>query len=246
MEETFGLIDCNNFYVSCKGVFRPDLEGVPVIVLSNNNGCAVARSADYGGISWGVNLWSSLQAALVLFPPAVKKGVISTKVGLLNITRPYNRGMVPQRVRNWLRVLAFAALLVALAGDFSASRALHFTGMQHVVIARRVVSSSGSGVELLCPLSRYSTPREMSSSLEHAPPDLPLTNRGGQVLRVRAQPRSCGLYRPSRGTQVLQFQEGQRHFAIQIAQPALWLHPARSPQVICFWQRYSRPPPLLV
>jgi DNA polymerase V len=46
MEETFGLIDCNNFYVSCERVFRPDLEGVPVIVLSNNDGCAVARSAE--------------------------------------------------------------------------------------------------------------------------------------------------------------------------------------------------------
>lgn len=44
MPETFGLIDCNNFYVSCERVFRPDLEGVPVIVLSNNDGCAVARS----------------------------------------------------------------------------------------------------------------------------------------------------------------------------------------------------------
>jgi DNA polymerase V len=46
MKEIFGLIDCNNFYVSCERVFRPDLEGVPVIVLSNNDGCAVARSAE--------------------------------------------------------------------------------------------------------------------------------------------------------------------------------------------------------
>ena len=44
MEEVFGLIDCNNFYVSCERVFRPDLEGVPVIVLSNNDGCAISRS----------------------------------------------------------------------------------------------------------------------------------------------------------------------------------------------------------
>lgn len=41
---TLALVDCNNFYVSCERVFRPDLEGVPVIVLSNNDGCAVARS----------------------------------------------------------------------------------------------------------------------------------------------------------------------------------------------------------
>jgi DNA polymerase V len=46
MGEVFGLIDCNNFYVSCERVFRPDLEGKPVIVLSNNDGCAVSRSAE--------------------------------------------------------------------------------------------------------------------------------------------------------------------------------------------------------
>jgi len=38
------LADCNNFYVSCERVFRPHLRDRPVIVLSNNDGCAVARS----------------------------------------------------------------------------------------------------------------------------------------------------------------------------------------------------------
>ena len=40
----FALADCNNFFVSCERVFRPELQGRPVIVLSNNDGCAVARS----------------------------------------------------------------------------------------------------------------------------------------------------------------------------------------------------------
>ncbi len=40
----FALADCNNFFVSCERVFRPDLRGRPVIVLSSNDGCAVARS----------------------------------------------------------------------------------------------------------------------------------------------------------------------------------------------------------
>ena len=40
----FALADCNNFFVSCERVFRPDLQGKPVIVLSSNDGCAVARS----------------------------------------------------------------------------------------------------------------------------------------------------------------------------------------------------------
>lgn len=42
----FALIDGNNFYVSCERVFNPRLEGRPVVVLSNNDGCAVARSAE--------------------------------------------------------------------------------------------------------------------------------------------------------------------------------------------------------
>jgi len=40
----FALIDCNNFFVSCERLFRPDLAGKPVIVLSSNDGCAIARS----------------------------------------------------------------------------------------------------------------------------------------------------------------------------------------------------------
>lgn len=43
---TFALIDGNNFYVSCERVFNPKLEGKPVVVLSNNDGCAVARSLE--------------------------------------------------------------------------------------------------------------------------------------------------------------------------------------------------------
>ena len=52
----FALIDCNNFYATCERVFRPDLKGKPIIVLSNNDGCVVARSAEAKaiGIKMGV------------------------------------------------------------------------------------------------------------------------------------------------------------------------------------------------
>ncbi|RMS45461.1 RulB protein, partial [Pseudomonas amygdali pv. photiniae] len=42
----FGLVDCNSFYASCERVFRPDLAKVPIVVLSNNDGCVIARSYD--------------------------------------------------------------------------------------------------------------------------------------------------------------------------------------------------------
>ncbi|UVM13094.1 translesion error-prone DNA polymerase V subunit UmuC [Pseudomonas protegens] len=45
-EPVFALIDCNSFYASCERVFRPDLAKVPIVVLSNNDGCVIARSYD--------------------------------------------------------------------------------------------------------------------------------------------------------------------------------------------------------
>lgn len=45
-EPTIVLIDCNSFYASCERVFRPDLRRTPIVVLSNNDGCVIARSAD--------------------------------------------------------------------------------------------------------------------------------------------------------------------------------------------------------
>lgn len=46
LEPVFALIDCNSFYSSCERVFRPDLAKVPIVVLSNNDGCVIARSYD--------------------------------------------------------------------------------------------------------------------------------------------------------------------------------------------------------
>ena len=55
----FALVDCNNFFVSCERVFRPELEGRPVVVLSNNDGCVVSRSNESKamGIKMGTPLF---------------------------------------------------------------------------------------------------------------------------------------------------------------------------------------------
>lgn len=55
----YALVDCNNFYVSCERLFRPDLRQRPVVVLSNNDGCVVSRSneAKALGIAMGVPLF---------------------------------------------------------------------------------------------------------------------------------------------------------------------------------------------
>jgi DNA polymerase V len=63
MQALIALADCNNFYVSCERVFRPDLIGKPVVVLSNNDGCVVARSKEVKdlGIKMGVPLFQIQQ-----------------------------------------------------------------------------------------------------------------------------------------------------------------------------------------
>jgi DNA polymerase V len=42
----YGILDCNSFYSSCERVFKPNLIGKPIVVLSNNDGCVIARSSE--------------------------------------------------------------------------------------------------------------------------------------------------------------------------------------------------------
>ena len=78
----FALVDGNNFYVSCERVFQPALRGVPVIVLSNNDGCAVARSneAKALGIKMGDPLFKIMDIVeahdVQVFPPIMNSMAI--------------------------------------------------------------------------------------------------------------------------------------------------------------------------
>ena len=63
MTPIFALVDCNNFYASCEKLFRPDLAHTPVVVLSNNDGCVVARSKEAKalGIKMGIPIFKIKQ-----------------------------------------------------------------------------------------------------------------------------------------------------------------------------------------
>ncbi|MBW7997745.1 MAG: Y-family DNA polymerase [Candidatus Glassbacteria bacterium] len=54
MQRVFALVDCNSFYASCEAVFEPGLAGKPVVVLSNNDGCVVARNAEAKRLEIGI------------------------------------------------------------------------------------------------------------------------------------------------------------------------------------------------
>ena len=65
----FALVDCNSFFASCEKVFQPHLEGQPVVVLSNNDGCVVARSLEAKALV-------PMQATLFSIQEAIKRGEI--------------------------------------------------------------------------------------------------------------------------------------------------------------------------
>ncbi len=46
MKRVYALIDCNSFYCSCERIFRPELASTPIVVLSNNDGCVIARTRE--------------------------------------------------------------------------------------------------------------------------------------------------------------------------------------------------------
>lgn len=75
----YGIIDCDNCYVSCERVFRPDLEGKPVVVLSNNDGCVVARSNEAKAL--GIKAGTPFFQLEKLFPD-VKIAVFSSNYEL--------------------------------------------------------------------------------------------------------------------------------------------------------------------
>ena len=56
MPPIFALVDCNNFYASCERVFNPTLNGQPIVVLSNNDGCVVARSNEAKALGIGMGV----------------------------------------------------------------------------------------------------------------------------------------------------------------------------------------------
>ena len=64
---SIALVDCDSFYASCERVFRPDLKNRPIVVLSNNDGCVIARSSEAKamGVKMGVP-WFKIKDRLSL------------------------------------------------------------------------------------------------------------------------------------------------------------------------------------
>ena len=68
LNQSFALVDCNNFYASCERVFKPRLENKPIAVLSNNDGCIIARSNEAKALG------------LKMGEPILRKGTLSINI----------------------------------------------------------------------------------------------------------------------------------------------------------------------
>lgn len=109
------LVDCNNFYVSCERVFNPKLEGKPVVVLSNNDGCVLARSAEVKALGIGMGV------------PVFKIAKEIAKHDIITLSSNYELyGDLSQRVMEILAQFAAEIEIYSIDEAF-----LNLTGLPH-------------------------------------------------------------------------------------------------------------------
>ena len=77
----YALIDCNSFYASCERIFRPDLKNHPVVVLSNNDGCVIARSSEAKKMGGTTQTSSSTLGSWVLVDAKTGKQMVNPNNG---------------------------------------------------------------------------------------------------------------------------------------------------------------------
>lgn len=129
-----GLLDCNNFFVSCERLFRPDLEHKPVVVLSGNDGCVVARSNEVKalGIPMGIPYFK------------VKPDIAAAQVTCFSSNFTLYRD-ISKRVMDTLRELATAVEVYSIDEAFFALSATDEVEAQQklVAIKRQLEQSIG-------------------------------------------------------------------------------------------------------
>ncbi|MCM2971745.1 Y-family DNA polymerase [Larsenimonas suaedae] len=116
MSGPFALVDCNNFYVSCERVFAPRLHGVPVGILSNNDGCVIARSEELKrlGVAMGVPAH--------LIAPALKRKIVlcssnyelygDMSARVLEVMRAHYKGVEPYSIDEaWIDLTGHAVTI---------------------------------------------------------------------------------------------------------------------------------------
>ncbi|MGI6075793.1 MAG: Y-family DNA polymerase [Pyramidobacter sp.] len=115
VKKLIGLADCNNFFVSCERVFRPDLEGKPVVVLSSNDGCVISRSNEAKALNIPMGIpWFKVKDAMrrqgvVVFSGNMELyGDFSSRV--MSVLRRFSDRVEPYSIDESFFNLAIAAI----------------------------------------------------------------------------------------------------------------------------------------
>jgi DNA polymerase V len=120
------LVDCNSFYASCEQVFRPDLEGKPVVVLSNNDGCVIAANKEAKAL-----------AHIPMFQPVFKIKQILAENNVTCFSSNYTLyADLSQRVMDTLR--AFSPLVEEYSIDESFVDLSHYNPSEWHAIAHKI------------------------------------------------------------------------------------------------------------
>ena len=166
------LIDCNSFYASCERVFRPDLRRTPIVVLSNNDGCVIARSAEAKALGikmgapyfqirrdlerWGVKVFSSnyalygdmserVMTVIERLVPAVE--VYSIDEAFADLTGVRDVEALGRRIRADVLRLTGIPVGVGIAGTKTLAKLANHS-------AKRWQRQTGGVVDLLDPVRR--------------------------------------------------------------------------------------------
>ena len=150
----FALVDCNNFYVSCERVFNPELIGKPVVVLSNNDGCIIARSEEAKaiGIPMGAPLFKY-------------KNILQKKKVLIYSSNYALYGDMSARVMNVLRQFSedieiYSIDEAFLVFDISDSKDLHSQ-----ILEMREVTYRWTGIPVSVGLGPTKTLAKLANSI---------------------------------------------------------------------------------
>ena len=121
----FALVDCNNFYASCERVFNPSLIGRPLVILSNNDGCVIARSEE------------AKQLGIKMGAPAFKNEAFFRQHGVAVLSSNYALyGDMSARVMAAMRPLVSAMEVYSIDEAFLALDAAHGEDFAREIRAR--------------------------------------------------------------------------------------------------------------
>ena len=172
----FALVDCNNFYASCERVFDPRLERRPIVVLSNNDGCVIARSNEAKALG------------IAMGEPAFKKEDIYAKHNVAVFSSNFALyGDMSQRVMRTLAQHSAAMEIYSIDEAFLDCSGLTADGLDRFGSQLRKTVKQRPGISLALCVAPKKTLRKCPHHFAKRPP----ANSGVWALEEKGQIRHC-------------------------------------------------------